>query len=79
MTAVIQIAHDLGLSVIAEGVETQGQLERLVSLHCEQLQGYFLGRPIPDTEATRLLESAPDFAAQFGLGAAQPGQRSAAG
>ncbi|MDR7272610.1 diguanylate cyclase (GGDEF)-like protein [Pelomonas saccharophila] len=46
VSAVIQLAHELGLRVVAEGVETQGQRDILLALHCDELQGYFLARPM---------------------------------
>ena len=45
--SVIQMAHELGLSVTAEGVEDQQQLELLDELGCDAAQGYLLGRPMP--------------------------------
>jgi diguanylate cyclase (GGDEF)-like protein/PAS domain S-box-containing protein len=48
--AILGLASGLGLEVTAEGVETQGQLDRLVELGCDAAQGYLLGRPGgPDT------------------------------
>jgi len=44
--AVISLAHDLGLSVVAEGVETHHQLARLRALRCEEYQGYLASRPV---------------------------------
>jgi diguanylate cyclase (GGDEF)-like protein/PAS domain S-box-containing protein len=41
----IDLGHNLGLEVVAEGVETQGQLEFLTSARCDLVQGYLLGRP----------------------------------
>ena len=48
--AVIAMAHSLGLTVVAEGVETEVQAKLLASYGCEYLQGYFLDRPMPFKE-----------------------------
>ncbi len=45
--AIIALAHSLGLSVVAEGVETDLQAQLLASYDCEFLQGYFFDRPMP--------------------------------
>jgi diguanylate cyclase (GGDEF)-like protein/PAS domain S-box-containing protein len=44
--AIIEMSHSLGLSVTAEGVETEGQLQRLQQLGCDRIQGFFTGRPM---------------------------------
>jgi len=44
--AVIDMSHSLGLSVTAEGVETEDQLERLQELGCDRIQGFYTGRPM---------------------------------
>jgi EAL domain-containing protein (putative c-di-GMP-specific phosphodiesterase class I) len=41
----IRLAHDLGLSIVGEGVETVEQLNYLRDLGCDQVQGYLFGRP----------------------------------
>ncbi|KQV49468.1 hypothetical protein ASC95_17900 [Pelomonas sp. Root1217] len=46
VSAVVQLAHELGLRVVAEGVETKGQRDILLALHCDERQGYFLARPM---------------------------------
>jgi EAL domain-containing protein (putative c-di-GMP-specific phosphodiesterase class I) len=45
--SIIALGHALGLTVLAEGVETEQQLAILTSASCDQLQGYLLGRPMP--------------------------------
>jgi len=44
--SIVTLAHSLHLTVTAEGVETQAQLDLLRDLHCDQAQGYLLGRPM---------------------------------
>ena len=48
LRCLIELAHTLGIRVIAEGVETQNQLNLLKSLGCDEVQGYLLGRPSYD-------------------------------
>ncbi|TLY54217.1 MAG: EAL domain-containing protein [Gammaproteobacteria bacterium] len=49
------LAHTLGLEVIAEGVEEEEQAKALLLMHCDQIQGYLISRPVPFDEMTRLL------------------------
>jgi len=53
--AVIDLAHALGIEVVAEGIETAGQLGRLRDLVCDRGQGYFFARPQPPEALTALL------------------------
>jgi diguanylate cyclase (GGDEF)-like protein/PAS domain S-box-containing protein len=52
---VINLAHDLGMVVVAEGVETEEQLRLLTDVGADSAQGYHLGRPEPAAELTRIL------------------------
>ena len=54
--AIIGMARNLKLNVIAEGVESTAQLEQLRSLQCSEVQGYLFGMPMSAQEATRLLQ-----------------------
>jgi len=54
-TAIINMAHTLDLSVVAEGVETEEQLEFLKSKGCDEFQGYLLAKPMPAPELTAIL------------------------
>ncbi|NHC46770.1 sensor domain-containing phosphodiesterase [Motilibacter aurantiacus] len=55
VTAILAMARALGLSVVAEGIETDAQLAALASLGCEVGQGYLLGRPQPAAAIAALL------------------------
>ena len=55
--AIITLAHSLKLKVVAEGVETEGQLGLLIANHCDEIQGYYFSRPLPAEEATALLRT----------------------
>ncbi len=53
--AIIQLAHTLGLKVIAEGTESIGEIECLQEFGCDQAQGYFYAKPLPSDELEKLL------------------------
>jgi len=54
--ALLSLGHSMGLSVIAEGVETDGQHRWLAAHGCDQVQGYLLGRPMPLQEVLTVLD-----------------------
>ena len=56
VSAIVAMAHALGLQVVAEGVETAEQLSQLGSLGCDLVQGFLLGRPGPPVDVNPLLE-----------------------
>ena len=47
VSTVISLAHSLQLKVVAEGVETEEQAQCLRRLNCDEMQGYWFGRPVP--------------------------------
>lgn len=49
----IELAHNLGLKVVAEGVENQTTLLQLRNLKCDVAQGYYLSRPLPKIELAK--------------------------
>jgi diguanylate cyclase len=56
----IGLAHELGLQVVAEGIEDQETLEKLKQLGCDYAQGYFISRPISSSEFFELAVKQPD-------------------
>jgi diguanylate cyclase (GGDEF)-like protein len=63
--AAIQLAANIGLSVVAEGIETAGQTATLLSMHCQFGQGYFFSKPLA-------AEDVPDFIRDYPARAAMP-------
>ncbi len=51
----INLAHNLNLEVVAEGVETAAQQDELRQFGCDQVQGYWISRPLPLPELARFL------------------------
>ncbi|TDJ70100.1 MAG: EAL domain-containing protein [Proteobacteria bacterium] len=56
VAAIISMAHDLDLNVVAEGVESEQQLEFLSNLLCDEMQGHLFSRPVSAAEAGELLK-----------------------
>ncbi len=57
VTAVTDLAHELGMSVTAEGVETRSQRDAVIALGCESLQGYYTAAPMSDATFSALVAS----------------------
>ena len=55
VTAVIRLAHSLGLRAVAEGVETEGQLRLLAAEGCDEIQGYYFSRPVTEQAMAAML------------------------
>lgn len=60
--SIIDLAHNLSVAVVAEGVEDEGTMNLLVDYGCDAAQGYFFSRPVPGDDLTGWLETSP-----FGL------------
>jgi len=54
-TAIVTMAHALGMRVVAEGVENAVQIALLRSLHCDEVQGYYISRPLPPGDVQPVL------------------------
>lgn len=52
----IDMAHEMGIHIVAEGVETEVQADFLKKSHCDYIQGYYYYRPIPQEEFRKLLD-----------------------
>ena len=57
ITTIITMAENLKLTVVAEGIETQEQLQRLRTLGCDLAQGYFFAKPLPKDEVAEYLSA----------------------
>jgi EAL domain-containing protein (putative c-di-GMP-specific phosphodiesterase class I) len=69
VSAIINLGHNLGLSITVEGVETWQQAAFLLAQGSDQLQGFLLGRPAPEPVASELQRAR--------IKSMQPGQRAA--
>lgn len=53
--AIIKLAHNIGLIVVAEGVETLGNINALRAMKCDEFQGYYFGKPLPEDSFLQFL------------------------
>ena len=54
-TAIVTMAHALGMRVVAEGVETLSQIKTLKSLGCDEIQGFYISKPLPPGDEQPIL------------------------
>lgn len=59
VNSTIHLAHNLGLKVVAEGVESEPLLEKLQAMGCDKAQGYFISRPMPEAQSADWLRQSP--------------------
>jgi EAL domain-containing protein (putative c-di-GMP-specific phosphodiesterase class I) len=57
--AIVTLAHNLGMDVVAEGVETADQSAQLLALGCEYAQGFYFSKAVESVEVSRLLLDQP--------------------
>ncbi len=60
--AILSLAHDLGLQVVAEGVENREQMDTLLRMNCDLMQGYLFARPQPAARIPELIEARNNMA-----------------
>lgn len=57
VASIVEMAHAAGLTVVAEGVETQEQLTHVIGCRCDWTQGYYFFRPVPEEDALEIISS----------------------
>lgn len=64
LESIILLAHDLGLTVVAEGIQSQDDVDRVGALNCDFGQGYFIGEPMTAKQVVDVLSGVPLTAAK---------------
>jgi EAL domain-containing protein (putative c-di-GMP-specific phosphodiesterase class I) len=62
LNAIVTLAHDLNMNVVAEGAETESDVIELYQLGCEYAQGFAFGEPMTSLDARRLVGAATEAA-----------------
>jgi EAL domain-containing protein (putative c-di-GMP-specific phosphodiesterase class I) len=69
---IVTLAGNLGMQVIAEGVETEEQLNQLKILKCQYAQGYLFSEPMPATEADLFILNRSEVSSAISIAALEP-------
>jgi EAL domain-containing protein (putative c-di-GMP-specific phosphodiesterase class I) len=77
VSSMVAMAHALGIRTVAEGVETQRQLDYLIDMGCDIAQGYLFSRPVGALEAGRLVDRAGRFTGYPPIRSQEPPHRAA--
>jgi EAL domain-containing protein (putative c-di-GMP-specific phosphodiesterase class I) len=72
VSAMVAMAHALGIATVAEGVETQRQLDYVIDMGCDVAQGYLFSRPVSAVEAVSLVDGAGRFTGHPPLRSQEP-------
>ncbi|HHK73906.1 MAG TPA: EAL domain-containing protein, partial [Rhizobiales bacterium] len=59
LKAIVSLAHELGMEVVAEGAESRSDVEHLRALGCQYVQGYYYGSPLTANDALNYLAQTP--------------------
>jgi EAL domain-containing protein (putative c-di-GMP-specific phosphodiesterase class I) len=78
VSAMVAMAHALGIPTVAEGVETQRQLDYVIDIGCDIAQGYLFSRPVGAVEAGSLVDQAGRFTGYPPVRSPQPPHAAAA-
>ena len=62
LRAIVNLAHELGMEVIAEGAENENEVHELVEAGCEYVQGYFYGKPLTSQMVQQMVRRRPTVA-----------------
>ncbi len=64
MTSIVELGHKLDVCIVAEGIETQQQVDLLKRVGCDMIQGYFYSRPLPIAEFEAWLNERGEWEAE---------------
>lgn len=65
MNAAINLVHDMGMEIVAEGIETREQLDEMIKQGVEHIQGYYFSRPLSEGDFIQYMQSSEDVFREF--------------